>query len=516
MMDSIEKFRRYELFFILLAIVVYVIRRLILLANEFDFDISTAEKLNIPNHVIWKDLADYDHNFNTIFPTIAAAVLFTLAWYIFHFWVFPRIQNKKYNSPTIVTIVACTLLVMSSLFVYHYFKLYCTFRYNFNGQIIGFKVYSIFRKLYLLTNTIAGVAIILFYEAVAQTYYYTTKLSFEKKEEKYQLLSGSILGVSILIIIFWMFFGTIANAVVGTMGIPLGLTMLAITIGVHYVFYKKVIPYYAALDYNKRESTVQAFLGFCAYILFSIFCFSIWDRFFPYNRLYFKWVYIVPNIVGIFLAVGRWYFFTENITLQTQVFQQSAELSSLRSQINPHFLFNALNTLYAVALKENAEMTSNGIQKLGDMMRFMLHENHQERIPLTKEIEYLENFIEIQRMRIDEAHNIDIRINLQQLNQAIYLAPMLLNPFVENAFKHGISFRNPSWIYITLTFDATTLYFKVHNSAHPKSEHDTEKKSGVGLENVQKRLALIYPNRHELSIQQSEQDFFVSLIIRFY
>jgi LytS/YehU family sensor histidine kinase len=180
-------------------------------------------------------------------------------------------------------------------------------------------------------------------------------------------------------------------------------------------------------------------------------------------------------------------------------------------------LFNALNTLYSVSLKENAEKTSDGIQKLGDMMRFMLNENHQDRIPLSKEIEYLHNYIDIQRMRIDENHDIEIKVNIQNSEREIFISPMLLNPFVENAFKHGISFRNSSWIYITLTQDAQKLYFKVHNSLHPKQENSPEhENNGIGLENVKKRLELIYPNRHTLDIQASDNDYFVSLIIGIY
>ncbi|MBK6975714.1 MAG: histidine kinase [Cytophagaceae bacterium] len=107
---------------------------------------------------------------------------------------------------------------------------------------------------------------------------------------------------------------------------------------------------------------------------------------------------------------------------------------------------------------------------MGDMMRFMLQDNHQDRIPLSKEIDYLNNFIEIQRMRIDESKDVKIEVNIQASDMEIYLAPMLLNPFVENAFKHGLSFLSPSWIFITLTHDDHNLYFKVHNSLHSKTE----------------------------------------------
>jgi LytS/YehU family sensor histidine kinase len=133
---------------------------------------------------------------------------------------------------------------------------------------------------------------------------------------------------------------------------------------------------------------------------------------------------------------------------------------------------------------------------------------------LAKEVEYLHNYIEIQRMRIDESQGVEIRVTIQEAEGEIYLAPMLLSPFVENAFKHGISLQQPSWIYITLTMDDTRLYFKVHNSLHPKGQHDPEQNSfGVGLSNVKKRLQLIYPNRHTLDIQQSHKDFFVSLAL---
>ncbi len=146
----------------------------------------------------------------------------------------------------------------------------------------------------------------------------------------------------------------------------------------------------------------------------------------------------------------------------------------------------------------------------------MLHENNRDRIALDKEIEYLHNYIQIQRMRIDETHDIDIRVNIQEPELPIYLAPMMLTPFVENAFKHGISLRQRSWIYITLTFDDTHLYFKVHNSRHAKpTTPPTELESGVGLANVSKRLELVYPGRHELRSQQSAQDYFVSLTLEY-
>ncbi|HXB43579.1 MAG TPA: sensor histidine kinase, partial [Puia sp.] len=127
-----------------------------------------------------------------------------------------------------------------------------------------------------------------------------------------------------------------------------------------------------------------------------------------------------------------------------------ADLQFLRSQINPHFLFNVLNTLYGTALQENAERTASGIQKLGDMMRFMLHENNLEFIQMSKEIEYLKNYISLQKLRTQSSPEISIEENISEQNCTHKIPPMLLIPLVENAFKHGISLKEKSWIKITL------------------------------------------------------------------
>lgn len=202
------------------------------------------------------------------------------------------------------------------------------------------------------------------------------------------------------------------------------------------------------------------------------------------------------------------------VNLKIELGQASADLSFLRSQINPHFLFNILNTLYGTALQEHAERTSSGIQKLGDMMRFMLHENNQDRILLAREIEYLRNYIELQQLRIATSESVIVEHDIKDVLESTYIAPMLLIPFVENAYKHGISLQEPSWIKISLYESENNLFFDVHNSIHRKGDSDPERRhSGVGLENVKQRLAMLYPNRHELVIRETTQEFFVHLTI---
>jgi two-component system, LytTR family, sensor kinase len=202
------------------------------------------------------------------------------------------------------------------------------------------------------------------------------------------------------------------------------------------------------------------------------------------------------------------------VTLKKALGRSDADLNFLRSQINPHFLFNALNTLYGTALQEEAARTSEGIQKLGDMMRFMLHDNNLEKIPLDKEVAYLQNYIALQRLRVLSSPDILIEVNIDESQCRHEIAPMLLIPFVENAFKHGISLRHRSRIVISLSCTTDQIFFDVYNSVHPRPENDPEREGmGIGLNNVKERLALLYPNNHELSIRQTATEFFIHLTI---
>ncbi len=205
----------------------------------------------------------------------------------------------------------------------------------------------------------------------------------------------------------------------------------------------------------------------------------------------------------------------EILHLKQELGQSNASFDFLRSQINPHFLFNALNTIYGTAIEEGAERTSEGVEKLGDMMRFMLQENMQDKIALSREIDYLNNYISLQRLRTDSNPIVKICATIAQPVVPVQIAPMLLIPFVENAFKHGISLREASHINITLEMKDKTLYFDVYNSKHVRPDFDPEKgKSGIGLNNVRQRLQLLYPSRHELVVRETAKDFFVHLTMQ--
>jgi two-component system LytT family sensor kinase len=204
----------------------------------------------------------------------------------------------------------------------------------------------------------------------------------------------------------------------------------------------------------------------------------------------------------------------EILELKTELGKSDANLNFLKSQINPHFLFNALNTLYGTALQENAERTGEGIQKLGDMMRFMLEENVADKTFLATDINYLRNYISLQRLRIARSPNINIDIDIDEPTDQYVIAPMMLLPFVENAFKHGISLTSPSHVKITLQTKNNKLYLDVSNSINKAGETDPERlHGGIGLQNVKQRLSLLYPDRHELIIRENAKEFFIHLTI---
>lgn len=186
----------------------------------------------------------------------------------------------------------------------------------------------------------------------------------------------------------------------------------------------------------------------------------------------------------------------------------TSELSFLKSQVSPHFLFNTLNNIYSLSLT-HSERTSESILKLSQLLRYMLYESEARKVPLEREIEYLHNYIELQKMRIRD----DVLISFKHTGDfnSLQIEPMLLIPFVENAFKHGINYSKPSWIKINLHVSSELLEFFVSNSIVEDSVN--EESSGIGLGNVKRRLELLYPDAHVLIIRKTEKEFMIHLKI---
>ncbi|OJJ16262.1 hypothetical protein BKI52_33755 [marine bacterium AO1-C] len=190
------------------------------------------------------------------------------------------------------------------------------------------------------------------------------------------------------------------------------------------------------------------------------------------------------------------------------------ELKFLKSQINPHFLFNTLNNLYASALSDGSERTAKGIAKLSNLLRYMLYESNVSVIALEKELNYIENYIELQKQRFSgksKIPQINVEVDIDHPDEYV-IAPMLLISFVENAFKHGISKNKTPTIDIRLKAEQQWLKFEISNTINPYGgEQPIKEASGLGLQNTQRRLELLYPDQHVLDIVPGEEVFQVIL-----
>lgn len=184
-----------------------------------------------------------------------------------------------------------------------------------------------------------------------------------------------------------------------------------------------------------------------------------------------------------------------------------SELSFLKSQVNPHFLFNSLNGIYALALKKSDD-APNAILQLSDLLRHMLYEGDKELIPLEKEVAYLKNYIELQKLRMPK--NADIVFDVEGNMQGLLVAPLLFISFVENAFKHGTGIGTPH-IKVGMKVESGTINFWVTNKISQANNKDEA--SGIGLQNVKKRLELLYPANYQLKITEQNGEHSVYLTI---
>ncbi len=183
------------------------------------------------------------------------------------------------------------------------------------------------------------------------------------------------------------------------------------------------------------------------------------------------------------------------------------ELKFLRSQLNPHFLFNSINSIF-VLIHKNPDMASEALAKFSDLLRYQLYECNEMEIPLEQELRYLQNYIELEKLRLD-SRSIKLDVNIDEPpSREASIAPLLLVPFVENAFKHA-----STWIDINLQFKNKDMLFTIKNGASPdqKKPRQLLNSNGIGLKNVERRLKLIYPNEHELTINNGNNEFSVSL-----
>ncbi|WP_164674784.1 sensor histidine kinase [Flagellimonas maritima] len=207
-------------------------------------------------------------------------------------------------------------------------------------------------------------------------------------------------------------------------------------------------------------------------------------------------------LLGGILGVTKDFYRREKKNKEKEVQRKETELQFLRAQLNPHFLFNSLNSIYSL-VRNKAHEAPEAVITLSELMRYMIYEAKQEEVPLCKEIDYIKNFVALQLLRLSDSENVKLKISGDYSDKK--LPPLLLIPFVENAFKYGTDFKGTTHVDIRLRIIGDNLFFMVKNKIGAYKKDD--KNSGIGLENIKSRLELLYPENHHLKIE-SEDSFY--------
>jgi len=225
-------------------------------------------------------------------------------------------------------------------------------------------------------------------------------------------------------------------------------------------------------------------------------------------------VYLVVGIVS-FVSLLNHNFRTisknkelQNKILETQLQIKNQELHYLKKQIHPHFLFNTLNTIYGFALRQSKD-TPEIILKLSNLLDYILYQINKPSVSLNEEVLHIKEYIELEKIRFQDTLKVSFKSDT--ISEEIQVAPMLLIPFVENAFKHGNLIDGFLTVEIAITFIDNKFNFSINNTVLNADEN--QNKSGIGLENIQKRLNLLYKDNHQLNIEKRDNWFCVNLII---
>ncbi len=211
-------------------------------------------------------------------------------------------------------------------------------------------------------------------------------------------------------------------------------------------------------------------------------------------------------LLGGVLGLTKNLYRREKLNNEKEVKRQETELQFLRAQLNPHFLFNSLNSIYSLVRNKSNE-APEAVITLSELMRYMLYEAKKEQVPLSKEIDYIKNFVQLQLLRLSNSENVKTRITGEYDDKKI--SPLLLIPFVENAFKYGTDFQGSTFVDINLHVIGKDLFFNVRNKIGVYRKDDFN--SGIGLENIKNRLHLLYPENHALKIQRKNGTYNIEL-----
>ena len=269
--------------------------------------------------------------------------------------------------------------------------------------------------------------------------------------------------------------------------------------------------FWFGIAYVLFPSFIKKYLKLITFFYLPIFLYFIYFRLFSGDlEAYLKiksdfplFIFLLPiPLLFAFWAFDQWKWL-QNLKAE----KAQTELSLLRAQINPHFFFNTLNNLYALTIK-NSKQAPEVILKLSDMMRYTIYEGEKESVKLADEIEYLNNYIELHKIRYRKS--VEITFN-HDIDSSLTIAPLLYIILLENAFKHGIeTLTENAFIHMNLYEDAGFIHFDIENNFDPKEINES---NGIGLKNLKKRLSLLYKKRHELNIDKANNTYKTTLKI---
>jgi sensor histidine kinase YesM len=263
-------------------------------------------------------------------------------------------------------------------------------------------------------------------------------------------------------------------------------------------------------------------LGFMGLIIFAILYVEVFqlnyhstNKFFGFDYRWGKNILPFIHVAGIATSIKfiKYAYFQEDRAVKARQQKTIAELELLKAQIHPHFLFNTLNNLFAHTLRNSTD-SPQIVSRLSNLLRFMIYESRQEFIPLSEEIKLLNNYIDLEKLRYGQ--ELDMSVTFTGDLEQKLIRPLLLLPLIENSFKHGMSQQlEKKWIQLDMKVDQNNFYFKLANSKDPK-QVKTEvpgKSKGIGLENVRRRLELLYPGKYKMEILDQEDVFLVDILL---
>ncbi len=292
-----------------------------------------------------------------------------------------------------------------------------------------------------------------------------------------------------------------------------------LAVSLSYIVLFAIIPVYASYlihDYFiSRKMYLHYFVFIAAVISVSgTFSYYYFALLFDSPYMYVQWLGNAIFVVGLGIAVKV---LKREVKDRMQIHeikaqQLESELALLKSQINPHFFFNTLNNLYALSLMKS-EQVPGVILKLSELMRYILSSSNENKVDLAQENEFLQNYLYLQKFRFTQNQN--IKYNVDGNIAGIKIAPMLLMPFVENSFKHGVrAVTDQFYIHINLKVSDDNLTFTVDNSKPKQVENQSSDSIRLGLNNVRRRLELLYPDKHTLEISDKPDRYLVTLGLR--